>query len=136
MEDLDSLKDVIKGAHFLFIVTDFLGAGGNSKRELKQGLNLIEAASASCDTLEAIVWSSLPDARKQPFPYSNIVHFNSKRDISDRLRESPLKHLVTEVWLAAYYENIVNSFGIYEPQKVRRTTSHEFCVPCSFLFMI
>jgi len=126
MEDLDSLKDVIKGAHFLFIVTDFLGAGGNSKRESKQGLNLIEAASASCDTLEAIVWSSLPDARKQPFPYSNIVHFNSKRDISDRLRESPLKHLVTEVWLAAYYENIVNSFGIYEPQKVRRTTSHEF----------
>ena len=113
MEDLDSLKDVVKGAHFIFVVTDFLGAGGNNNRELKQGLNVIEVASTSLDTLEAIIWSSLPDARKQPFPYSNIVHFNSKRDISDRLIESPLKHLVTEVWLAAYYENFVNSFGIY-----------------------
>ncbi|TVY32680.1 NmrA-like family domain-containing protein [Lachnellula occidentalis] len=119
MEDLNSLKELVKGAHFIFVVTDFLGAEGNSDRELTQGLNVIEAASsAAClETLEAVIWSSLPDARKQPFAYENIVHFNSKRAISDALWDSPLRSCVTEVWLAAYYENFVNSWGIYEPQK-------------------
>ncbi|TVY32001.1 NmrA-like family domain-containing protein, partial [Lachnellula subtilissima] len=119
MEELNSLKEIVKGAHFIFVVTDFLGAEGNSDRELKQGLNVIEAASspACLDTLEALIWSSLPDARKQPCAYENIVHFNSKRAISDRLWNSPLRSRVTEVWLAAYYENFVNSWGIYEPMK-------------------
>lgn len=120
MEDAHSLQEVLKGAHFIFVVTDFLGADGNSDRELRQGLNVIEAASspACLDTLEGVIWSSLPDARRQPVAYENIVHFNSKRAISERLWSSPLRTKVTEVWLAAYYENFVNSWGIYEPQKV------------------
>jgi uncharacterized protein YbjT (DUF2867 family) len=117
MDDLDSLKEAVKGAHFIFAVTDYLGTG-DAKRETKQGCNLIDAAGTTRNTLEAFIWSSLPDPRDQPVPYHNIVHFNSKRDISDRLRRSPCQDIFTEVWLGPYYQNFSNAPEVYGPQKV------------------
>lgn len=54
MEDLDALKKAVKGAHFIFAVTDFLGAG-DAKKELKQGCNVVDAASTALATLEAFI---------------------------------------------------------------------------------
>lgn len=119
MDDPSGLKEAVKGAHFIYAVTDFPGAGGDDQKESKQGCNLVDAAGTALDTLEAFIWSSLPNPRDQPVPYQNVAHFNSKRNISDRLKKSACKDIFTEVWMGPYYENFVNSHGIFEPEKVR-----------------
>ncbi|TKA78401.1 hypothetical protein B0A49_02345 [Cryomyces minteri] len=116
MNNLASLKKAVKGAHYIFAVTDFITAG-NVQTETKQGLNILEAAKTTLDTLEAYIWSSLPDARTQPIPYQNVVHFNSKNDIAKEIRRSAVGRVLTEVRLGPYYQNFVKAPQDYGPQK-------------------
>lgn len=125
MNDLESLKKAVKGANIIFAVTDFIGAGSIGK-ETQQGINILDSALTTLETLETFIWSNLPDARSQEVPYQNVIHFNSKNDIAKRIKASPLQKVLTEVILGPYYQNFVKAPQVYAPQKVcLRVTLHE-----------
>ena len=54
MDDLESLKKALKGANIIFAVTDFITAGSIEK-ETQQGINILNAALATLDTLETFL---------------------------------------------------------------------------------
>lgn len=54
LNDIEFVKHVVKGAYFIYAMTDFMGAG-NTVTEIQQGHNLVDAASGVLDTLEAYV---------------------------------------------------------------------------------
>lgn len=115
--DLESVKRAVRGAQVIFGVTDFMGAG-SIEAETRQGINMLDAALSTRDTLEAFIWSGLPDARISKFPYHNIIHFNAKNDIAKRMRASALANVLIEVRLGPYFQNFVKAPQIYGPQKV------------------
>ncbi|CZR68135.1 uncharacterized protein PAC_18034 [Phialocephala subalpina] len=117
MNDLVPLKKAVKGANVIFAVTDFIGAGSNEK-EKQQGINILDSALTTLETLETFIWSNLPDARVQEVPYQNVIHFNSKNDIAKYIKASPLQKVLTEVILGPYYENFVKAPQVYAPQKL------------------
>lgn len=117
MSDLSSLKKAVKGASGIFAVTDFISAG-NIETETRQGINILDAALATLDTLELFIWSNLPDARVQKIPYQNVVHFNSKNEIAKCMRASLLGGVFTEVRVGAYYQNFCKAPQVYGPQKL------------------
>jgi hypothetical protein len=117
MSDLDSLKKAVQGADFIFGVTDFLTAQ-SVEVETTQGLNLLKAAESTIDTLKGYIWSNLPDARVQPVPYQNVMHFNAKNDIAKEIRKSTVGNVLIEVRLGPYFQNFIKAPQVYGPQKV------------------
>jgi hypothetical protein len=117
LDDLASLKEAVHNSNIIFAVTDFIAAGSIAK-ETQQGINILDAALTTLETLETFIWSNLPDARTQEVPYQNVFHFNSKNDISNHLKESPLQNVLTEVIVGGYYQNFVKAPQVYAPQKV------------------
>jgi hypothetical protein len=115
--DLESVKKAVKGAQIIFGVTDFIGAG-SVEAETQQGINMLDAALSTMDTLEAFIWSNLPDARTAKVPYQNVIHFNAKNDIATRMRASVLADVLIQVRLGPYFQNFVKAPQVYGPQKV------------------
>jgi len=128
MNDLDSLKEAVRGADFIFAVTDFLTAQ-SIEVETAQGLNLLKAAESTIDTLKGYIWSNLPDARIQPVPYQNVIHFNAKNDIAKEIRKSKVGDVLIEVRLGPYFENFLKAPQVYGPQK-HSDGSWELMLPC------
>jgi uncharacterized protein YbjT (DUF2867 family) len=117
--DLESLVKAVKGANVIFGVTDFLTAQSIEK-ETAQGFNILHAAESTLDTLEAYIWSNLPDARTQHVPYQNVIHFNAKNDVAKEIRKSEgVAKLLIEVRLGPYFQNLLKAPQVYGPQKVR-----------------
>jgi hypothetical protein len=116
------LKKAVQQANTIFAVTDFVTAGSIEK-ETQQGINILDAALTTLDTLETFIFSNLPDGRTQDVPYQNIIHFNSKNDIVKRIKASPLQNVLTEVIIGPYYQNLVKAPQVYAPQKVRRVSN-------------
>lgn len=54
--DLEPVKRATRGAQVIFGVTDFMGAG-SFEAETRQGINMLDAALSTFDTLEAFLWS-------------------------------------------------------------------------------
>lgn len=108
LNDLDSLQRAVNGANIIFGVTDFIGAG-RIATEMQQGINMLDAALTTLDTLEAFIWSSLPDPRTLEIPYKHVIHFNSKNDIAERMRASLLGRVLIEV------QNFVKAPEVYGP---------------------
>lgn len=117
MNDLNSLKKAVQGADFIFGVTDFLTAQ-SVEVETSQGLNLLKAAESTIDTLKGYIWSNLPDARIQPIPYQNVIHFNAKNDIANEIHKSIVADVLIEVRLGPYFQNFIKAPQVYGPQKV------------------
>lgn len=118
MSDRGSLKVAFKGAHAIFSVTDFF-ASVSVETEISQGVNVIEAAiTAASETLECFLWSSLPDPRSMEVPYHNVLHFNTKSEISKYLKSSALWKKSTIIWVTAYFENYTKFAQVYGPQPV------------------
>jgi uncharacterized protein YbjT (DUF2867 family) len=118
MNDLGSLKKAVQGADFIFGVTDFLTAQ-SIEVETAQGLNLLKAAESTTKTLKGYIWSNLPDARIQPVPYQNVIHFNAKNDIAKMIRKSTVRNVLIEVRLGPYFQNFLKAPQVYGPQQVR-----------------
>lgn len=95
LEDRDTLDRALKGAGAVFSVQSFLEAGVEA--EVRQGLNLIEAAVAA--ELEHIVYSSACATDRN----TGVPHLESKWKIEQNLRET------TACWTvfrpAAFMEN-------------------------------
>lgn len=126
MNSLPSLKTAVKNANIIFAVTDFISAG-SIKTETQHGLNMLDAALTTLDTLELFIWSNLPDARKQKVPYKNVIHFNAKNDIAERMWASKLGRVMMEVRLGPYFENMIKAPQVYGPQKVYYITLLCWC---------
>jgi hypothetical protein len=104
-------------AQVIFGVADFMVAG-IIEAETRQGISMLDAALSTLDTLEAIIWSGLPDATTSEIPYQNVIHFNAKNDIAKRMRISALANALIEVRLGPYLQNFVKAPQVYGPQKV------------------
>lgn len=116
-----SLEEAFGGAHFVFAVTDFW-AQGLLDVEVLHGRSIADAAAAA-KSIEHFVFSSLPDPIKASHgKYKNILHYNSKNEIVEYIKEHQLglAQKMTEVWVASYFENWkeYSGSGVLGPMKV------------------
>jgi uncharacterized protein YbjT (DUF2867 family) len=117
LNDKSSLERAFKDANYIFSVTNFFETL-SVQTEITQGINAIDAAcSVALNTIESFIWSTLPDPRTFPIPYENVLHFNTKAEISKHLRRSPLWDVSTEIWVSAYFQNYIKFRETYGPQK-------------------
>lgn len=152
LDDVQSLKDVLKDAHAIYAVTDFWqfpqqpstqemvrtqGITWNQAcylQELQQGKNLIDAAAAviaeGYTNLQKLIFSTLSNARKASGgKYTWAYHFDSKADMVEYLKtkakEDPrYKQLldVTSYIHIGYYLDNWKMNPILMPTKVRRSS--------------
>jgi len=109
--DLDrpeTLKDAFKGAHGVFLVTNFREAGGG---ELKQATAAVRAAKDA--GVNHFVWSTLPDVEAISGGKFDVPHFTGKARIDRIVKEAGFPHY-TFVIAPFYYQNLVGALG---PQK-------------------
>ena len=110
--DLDkpgTLKAAFKGAHGVFLVTNFWAPGGTD--ELTQATAAIRAAKAA--GVKHFIWSTLPDVETISGGKFNVPHFTGKAKI-DRVVEEAGFANHTFVIAPFYYGNLT---GMMAPQK-------------------
>ena len=86
MEDRSDMDRVLEGAYGVFSVQNFWEAGYD--REIQQGKTLADAAKAA--GVEHFVYSSVGSAHRE----TGIVHFDSKWEIEEYVRELELPYTV------------------------------------------
>ena len=85
LDDPDSLRTAVRGAHGVFGVTDFW-AVMSKDIEIRQGLNIFEACQA--EGVQHFVWSSLPYAEKLTGGVlSHVDHFDSKAMVEEEIEK-------------------------------------------------
>lgn len=131
LDDLDSLKNALKGAYGAFCVTNFW-EHFTPQKELEQAKNLAEAASQA--GLAHVIWSTLEDTRewvplhddRMPTLMGNykVPHFDAKGEANSEFidRGVPTTFLLTSF----YWDNLI-SFGA-EPKRGADGTL-EFVLP-------
>jgi uncharacterized protein YbjT (DUF2867 family) len=88
--DLDrpeTLEAALEGAHGVFLVTNFRGAGTN---ELKQATAAVRAAKDA--GVEHLVWSTLPDVEAISGGKFDVPHFTGKAGIDWIVKEAGFPH--------------------------------------------
>ena len=139
LNDESSLEKALLGATHIFATTDsnqlifkaieqpeMLNKNGNetpreyaARIELAQGKNIAEAA-AKTETLERIVWSSLPSPKKwSRGKYTKVSMFDTKEEISDVLSSKPeLGDKLSVLLIGFYATNALAVKELYGPSKV------------------
>ena len=95
MDDIESLKNAMKGVHGVYSVQDFWTVG--AKREVQQGKNMAEAARAV--GVEHFLYSSVGGAERN----SGISHWETKWEVEIHIRKLGLP--ATMLRPAAFMEN-------------------------------
>jgi len=118
LQDLASLREACRGAYGVFSVQDFWEHG--YEREIRQGLNLIEAARA--ETIEHFVYASVGGVgRTQDL---GITHFDTKAVIEAELKRSGLQ------WTIYRPVTFLENFTMEGPlQRMFRTGAVSFPFP-------
>jgi uncharacterized protein YbjT (DUF2867 family) len=109
--DLDrpeTLKAAFKGAHGVFLVTNFWEQGTD---ELKQATAAVRAAKDA--GVKHFVWSTLPDVEAISGGRFDVPHFTGKAKIDRIVREAGFANH-TFVIAPFFYQNLV---GVLAPQK-------------------
>jgi uncharacterized protein YbjT (DUF2867 family) len=109
--DLDrpeTLKAAFKGAHGVFLVTNFWDEGTD---ELKQATAAVRAAQDA--GVKHFIWSTLPNVEAISGGKFHVPHFTGKAKIDRIVEEAGFAHH-TFVIAPFYYENLV---GVMAPQK-------------------
>jgi uncharacterized protein YbjT (DUF2867 family) len=109
--DLDrpeTLKAAFKGAHGVFLVTNFWEKGTG---ELKQATAAIRAAQEA--GVKHFVWSTLPDVEAISGGKFHVPHFTDKAKVDRVVKEAGFAHH-TFVIAPFFYQNLA---GILAPQK-------------------
>jgi uncharacterized protein YbjT (DUF2867 family) len=101
MDNIDSLKAAMKGAHGAYSVQDFWAVG--ARREVQQGKNMADAARAA--DIVHFVYSSVGGAERN----SGITHWESKREIENYIRKLglPTTMLRPVAFMENYYVDAV-----------------------------
>src|SRR5258705_870128 len=109
--DLDrpeTLKAAFKGAHGVFLVTNFWEAGTD---EFKQAAAAVRAAKEA--GVKHFIWSTLPDVETISGGKFKVPHFTGKAKINRIVKEAGFVHH-TFVIAPFFYQNLV---GVMAPQK-------------------
>ena len=86
LDDVDAMKQAIKGSHGVFGVTDFW-AVMDKQREIQQGKNIFEAAKSQ--GVKHYIFSSLPYVEKlTKGELKHVEHFDSKAIVEEYIEEN------------------------------------------------
>ncbi|KAF9204707.1 hypothetical protein BGZ49_004976 [Haplosporangium sp. Z 27] len=90
MDDIESLKKAIHGAHTVFAITSTVDTGFLKTREVAQGKAMADAAVSQ--GAEYIIFSTLPNVGTiSSNKYKHMIHFDAKVEIEDYIRTLPIK---------------------------------------------
>lgn len=109
--DLDrpeTLKAVFKGAHGVFLVTNFWEQGTD---EIKQATAAVRAAKDA--GVKHFIWSTLPDVEVISGGKLHVPHFTGKAKVNQIVKKAEFAHH-TFVIAPFFYQNLV---GLLAPQK-------------------
>ncbi|KAJ8065175.1 hypothetical protein OCU04_005887 [Sclerotinia nivalis] len=106
--DLDSphsLTAAFDAAKVIFAVIEMLG--GDTKREITQGKNIVNAAAA-VPTLEKFIWSTFPSASGASSGKITVPHMDGKAQVDEYIIDShsALAEKTTFLWGGFYTENM------------------------------
>jgi uncharacterized protein YbjT (DUF2867 family) len=104
----ETLASAFKGAHGVFLVTNFQEHGAN---ELKQATAAVRAAKDA--GVKHLVWSTLPDVEAISRGKLHVPHFTGKAKVDQIVKEAGFPNH-TFVIAPFYYQNLV---GVLGPQK-------------------
>jgi uncharacterized protein YbjT (DUF2867 family) len=99
LNNLQSLKDALKNAYGVFVVTNFW----EGEDEMAQGKNAIDAAKAA--GIEHFVWSTLPNVESISNGEFEVPHFTKKAKVDDLVRSAGFKYY-TFVQPPFYFQNL------------------------------
>src|SRR5882724_3237843 len=104
----ETLASAFKGAHGVFLVTNFQEAGSD---ELKQATAAIRAAKDA--GVKHFIWSTLPDVEAISGGKFNVPHFTGKAKVDRIVKDGGFENY-TFVIAPFYYQNLAGALG---PQK-------------------
>ena len=104
LNNLQSLKDALKDAYGVFLVTNFWEGAD----EIAQSKNAIEAAKAS--GVQHFIWSTLPDVEVISNSEFEVPHFTGKARADELVKNAGFKYS-TFVQPPFYYQNLVGALG-------------------------
>src|SRR6476660_8080807 len=104
----ETLEAAFKGAHGVFLVTNFREAGAD---ELKQATAAVCAAKDA--GVKHFIWSTLPDAEAISKGKLHVPHFTGKAKVDRIVKEAGFANY-TFVIAPFYYGNLI---GVLAPQK-------------------
>lgn len=100
LADRASLATAFAGAHGVFAVSNWIGAGID---EVTQGRNAVDAAGEA--GVSHFVWSTLPDVEALSDGAFDVPHFTDKAKVDDVVLDAGFEH-VTFVEAPFYFENL------------------------------
>lgn len=99
LTDLQSLKEALKDAYGVFVVTNYWGGAD----EVGQGKNAVEAAKAT--GVQHFVWSTLPDVESISNGEFDVPFFTNKSKVDDFVNNAGFKYS-TFVEAPFYFQNL------------------------------
>jgi uncharacterized protein YbjT (DUF2867 family) len=107
LNDTDSLKNALKHAYGVFVVTNFWEGAD----ELAQGKKAIEAAKEA--GVQHFIWSTLPNVESISHGEFTVPHFTGKAKVDALVKSAGFKYH-TFVQPPFYYQNLI---GMLSPQQ-------------------
>lgn len=109
LTDVRSLTAAFKGAHGVFVVTNFWEGAD----ELAQGKTAIQAAKAA--GVNHFIWSTLPDVEKISNGRFDVPHFTGKAKVDEWIKKAGFEHY-TFVQPPFYFQNLTGQMGAQTQQ--------------------
>lgn len=109
LTNINSLKEVFKGVHGVFVVTNFWEGAD----EIAQGKNAVQAAKEA--GVNHFIWSSLPNVEKISNGKFDVPHFTGKAKVDEFVKQAGFEHY-TFVQAPFYFQNLTVMMGA-QPQQ-------------------
>ena len=107
LTDLDSLTAAFKGAHGVFVVTNFWEGAD----EIAQGKTAIQAAKNA--NVDHFIWSTLPNVEEISKGQFDVPHFTGKAKVDEIIKNAGFVHY-TFVQASFYFQNLIGQLGAQE----------------------
>lgn len=104
LTDLRTLTEAFKGAHGVFVVTNFWEGAD----EIAQGKIAVQAAKDA--GVNHFIWSTLPDVEKISFGKFDVPHFTGKAKVDVLVKEAGFENF-TFVQPPFYFQNLSGQMG-------------------------
>lgn len=109
LTDFDSMANAFKGAHGVFVVTNFWEGAD----EIAQGKITIQAAKDA--GVKHFIWSTLPDVEKISNGQFDVPHFTGKAKVDELIKEAGFENY-TFVQPPFYFQNLTGQMGAQTQQ--------------------
>lgn len=108
LEKPETLYDALKGAHGVFLVTDYWQQGSDENKQAKSAIYAAKSAG-----VKHFIWSTLPNVESVTQGEFRLPQFTNKARIDSLVKAADFTYY-TFVVPPAYYQNFTGPFG---PQK-------------------